>query len=766
MAKATLMQTAFNAGEWSPLLGGHINLERWPSSCSLLQNLIALKQGPITRRGGFRFVKEVKDSSQTTVILPFQFNIEQEYIVEAGDEYFRFYTDNGVISETAKNITAATQANPVQITIASHGYSNGDEVFISSVGGMTELNNKFYLVASAATNTFTLQDTDGNAVDSSAFTAYTSGGTVQRTYEISSPYADTDLQDSNYINKFQHAQSADVLYIAHGDFKTRALARSGNTNWSLNNLTFNDGPYLSINDTTTTFGISSGVLTASSTTNVNNGSGFLSTDVGRSIRLNDGGTWLWGFIDVVNSTTSVDISGGTLGGHTASATTEWRLGLFSETTGYPKVVTFFQDRLFLAGCSSFPDRYAFTRTGGYSDTELFFAPSDDDGTVTDDAGFVGTLQSGQVNAIQWAGSDDKGLIIGTASKEFILRPSTSGEVLTPNNAKADSFSSIGSAYIQPVQAENGTIFMQFSRKKMQDIIYSFERDQLKPRDLTIFCEHITGSGASEIVFQQEPINNIWVRRTDGLLLGYTYYPDEAVFAASRHPVGGVDVKVRSMAVIPSADASRDELWCVVERTINGVTRKYIEYQEPYADSNTALSDVFHVDSGLTYSGSATDTITGLDHLEGETVKVLVDGKSHPDLTVSNGSVTLANNVSGEKIQIGLGFVWAFQSQRPEGGGKDGVSQGKTKRKTNIVIRLLNSLGLYYGPNGPDVGGDDEYDFNQGASYDEVLTLFSGDTEALPWPNGYEFDDRIYLWHDGLFPATVLSITQQLVTQDR
>ena len=767
MVKASPIKTSWNAGEWSPLMDGHINLERWSDSSRLLQNLIPLKQGPIVRRGGSRFVKEVKTSANNTALIPFEFNVEQEYQIEMGDQYLRFYTSNAAIVETTKVISGATAADPVVVTATAHGYSNGDEVYIAAVAGMTELNGKFYLVSAKTTNTFALQDVDGVDIDGSAYTAYTSAGTAAKTYEIASPFTSANLFDSDGLLQLQHAQSADVLYITHGTYETRAITRTSNTNWGVNTIQFNDGPYLPINDSSTTLSISgtsgSVTVTASGVTGINTGDGFVSTDIGRLIRWNDGSDWTWLEITAVADTThcTATIKGENAGG--TSATEEWRLGLFSETTGYPRVITFFQDRLFLGGCSSYPDRWALSRTGGYSDTDFYFAPSDTDGTVTDDASLSGTLASGKVNTIQWAGTDDKGLIVGTAAREWIIRASSSGEVLTQANAKADAFSAIGSAYIQPVQAESGTIFAQRARRKLHDIIYSFERDQLKPRDLTITSEHITKTGMAEVKFQQEPVNSVWIRRTDGLLIGYTYYPDEAVFGAHRHILGGTNVAVKSLSVIPSADGSRDELWFIVERTINGVTRKYIEYMERYYEDDMAKEDAFHIDSGLTYDGVATATVSGLGHLEGETVKLMVDGKSHPDLVVTGGVATLANSVTASVIQIGLGNTWAFKSQRMEAGAQDGTAQGKTKRITRFVVRLLNTLGLYYGSSETVY---DSYDFDQGSSYDEDLALYSGDTKSLPWPSGYDSDGTIYLQHDGVFPATILMIAPQVVTQDR
>lgn len=693
MVRASPMQTNFTAGEFSPLLEGHINIERHPNSVLLLQRMIALKQGPATRSAGTKFITEVKDSSKETVLIPFEYSVDQAYHIEAGDSYFRFIRDNAQILD---------------------------------------------------------------------------GGSA---YEVSTPYADTDLTDSNLQPKFQYAQSANALYLTVADFAPRVLFRNADTDWTLTEMEFTDGPYLPENDEDTTLALSgttgSVTVTASAVTGINTISGtegFKSTDVGRLIRWKDpANNWTWLEITAFTSTTVVTA---TIKGEDPSAgtaTNDWRLGVYSETTGYPKVITFFQDRVFLAGAWQYPDRYDLTKTGGYSSTFFNFAPTDRDGTVTDDAAINGTLQSGQINTIHWANEDGRGLVIGTYDNEWILRPDSSNGVLTPTNSKADKISGIGSAYIQPFTAESGTIFIQRARRKVHDLIYNYDRDQLKPRDIVVVSEHITKTGISQIVFQQEPFNVIWMRRTDGLLIGLTYYPDESVFAAHRHPLGGTDAMVKSLSIIPSADESRDELTMIVERTVDGSTVKYIEYMMPLYERGDDKEDAFYVDSGVTYDSTATDTVTGLDHLEGEVVKLMVDGNSHPDLTVSGGSVTLGNNITGSVIQVGLGSTWVIKLQRQEAGSKDGVSQGKIKKVQGIVVRLLDTLGLKYGPSADDL---EEYDFEQAQSYDESLALYSGDTPYLTGPFGYDTDGFIYLSHDGVFPATVSGIMPQVITEDR
>jgi hypothetical protein len=186
---------------------------------------------------------------------------------------------------------------------------------------------------------------------------------------------------------------------------------------------------------------------------------------------------------------------------------------------------------------------------------------------------------------------------------------------------------------------------------------------------------------------------------------------------------------------------------------------------------TSSGDIHHMVDSTAFTAyssggearEAVTTFTGLDHLEGETVKVMLDGNSHPDLTVSSGSVTLANSRRGGVVHIGLANPWAIKTLEIEAGAADGTAQGKTKRIHNIVVKLLNTLGLKYGPDATTL---DEYDFDQGAAYNEVVALYSGNTETLLFPDGYNTEGHIYLTHDDVFPACVTGIIPQLHTQDR
>ena len=209
MARVAAQLTNFTGGELSPRLDGRNDLSKYASGCKTLENFIVYPHGSAARRSGSTFVAEVADSDNKTRLIPFEFSTTQTYMLEFSNLKIRFYKDNGSILEGDKTITGITQANPAVVTSTSHGYSNGDEVVITAVVGMTEVNSKRFLVAGVTTNTFQLTDKDGTNVNSTGYTAYSSAGTANKVYEIATPYTTAQLFDIKF------AQSADVMYITH-----------------------------------------------------------------------------------------------------------------------------------------------------------------------------------------------------------------------------------------------------------------------------------------------------------------------------------------------------------------------------------------------------------------------------------------------------------------------------------------------------------------------------------------------------------------------
>ena len=305
MARVAVELTNFTGGELSPRLDGRTDLTKYSSGCSTLENLVVYPHGSAARRPGSTFIAEVADSDNKTRLIPFEFSTTQTYMLEFSNLKMRVYKDKGAVLEGDKTISGITQANPAVVTATSHGYSNGDEVLISGVSGMTEVNGKRFLVADKTTNTFELQDKDGVDINSTSFTAYASGGVSNKVFEIATPYTTAQLFDLKF------AQSADVMYITHPEHEVEKLSRTGHTSWTLADCSFTKGPMQDANTTDTTLNpgqsaVGTGVaLVASAVTGINGGSGFQSTDVGRFVFLNSGYAKITAVADTTNATIEI-----------------------------------------------------------------------------------------------------------------------------------------------------------------------------------------------------------------------------------------------------------------------------------------------------------------------------------------------------------------------------------------------------------------------------------------------------------------------------
>ena len=665
MARSTIAFTNFTAGELSPRLDGRTDLGKYFNGCKTLENMVVHPHGAATRRPGTKFIHEVKTSSEQTRLIPFEFSTTQTYIMEFGNQYIRFFKDNGIITESNKTISGATQANPGVITATSHGYSNGDHIIISSVVGMTELNGKTFKVANKTTNTFELQDVDGNNVNTTGYTAYGSAGVANKIYEIASPYSTADLPTIKF------AQSADLMYLVHPSYAIRKLTRSGHTSWTLSTPSLSGSPS-----------------------------------------------------PVLNTTTNK----------------------------YPSCVTFFEQRLVFAGSNDNPQTLWFSKS---ADLENFTTGSNDTDAM------VYTIASNKVNAIRYI-TAQRSLILGTVGGEFVVSASGTTQPITPTNVQIQRQSSYGAANIDAVQIENVTMFVQRAKRKIRELVYNLNIDQYQAQDMTLLAEHITEGGITEMAYQQEPDSVLWCVRSDGTLLGFTYARAEEVVGWHRHVVGGAfssgNAVVESVASIPT-DANEDELYVIVKRTINGTTRRYVEYLTLF-DYGTDQTDAFYVDSGLTYSGSAATVITGLDHLEGQSVTILADGSTHPNKTVSGGAITLER--SSTKVHVGLGYTSLLQTMRVEAKGEEATSQSKTKRINEVTLRLHESVGVEVGSSLSDM---ERIPFrSSAAAMSSAVPLFTGDKQ-VEFRDDFNTDGFVYVRQTQPLPLTVISIYPMITVND-
>ena len=398
MPKASPIQNQFNAGELSLQLKGRTDIDKYVSGCETLENFLPQVHGPVRKRPGSRFVKEVKDSSKTVRLLSFEYSTEQAYILEFGDLYVRFYKDGGNI---------------------------------------------------------------------------TSGGSP---YEIVSPYSHTE------VFQLQYAQSADVTYISHPNHPPYKLARTGHTAWTLTEVDFDWPAFNDENSTTTT--ITASAVTGTGITLTASSATFEATHVGSYFRIietieskhdewetakslvigdirnydgklykatssattgtrppihtegneSDGGvSWDFmhdgaGYAKITAYTSSTVVTADVvkrLPDSSTGGSKRWSEGAWSSYRGYPKTVSFYEDRLWFAGSSSRPQTLWASTSGDYENHKY--------GTNDDDA-LNYTINSQEVNTIEWL-LPGKALSVGTSGSEFIVSASSLDEAITPTNVK-------------------------------------------------------------------------------------------------------------------------------------------------------------------------------------------------------------------------------------------------------------------------------------------------------------------------------------------
>ncbi len=417
---------------------------------------------------------------------------------------------------------------------------------------------------------------------------------------------------------------------------------------------------------------------------------------------------------------------------TWASSTPWTSG-----NGYPRAVSFYEQRLFFAGTSTYPQTIWGSQTADY---ENF-----DQGTGLADESMEYAIATNKVNVIRWL-QPSRDLIVGTGGGEFkVGRPQ--GEPLTPSNVMVTQQTTYGSWTIPPIQIGNAILFAQRARRKLREFSYQFQSDGYIAPDMTLLAEHITAGYLKDMDYQQEPDSIVWACTSTGKLLSMTYERPEDVVAWAEHELGGTDVEVESVAVI--TNATQDQLWVAVKRTINGSVVRHVEYLDP--DLN--------VDSGITGTVStATTSVSGLSHLEGETVKLVINDAVFPDTTVSSSSISISVPVgwTNVAIQVGLGYTSTLKTMRVEAGSQAGKAQGLKKRWNEVKVRLLDTTGV-------KINGDQLPFRTSSTPMSSGIGLFTGDKRVTNL--GWDRDGIIEIKQEQPLPLTVLGIHGTLTVSD-
>lgn len=750
-----VIQRSFTAGEITPELHGRPDLPIYGSALAQAENFLPLPHGPASYRPGFEYIQQAKYSDRKCRLLEFVFNADQQYILEFGHEYVRFHTDGGTVLEASKNITGITQATPGVVTSTAHGYSNGDWIYLSGITGMTELNGRYFIVAGATANTFTLTTLHGDALSTASYTAYTSGGTASRVYEVATDYQEAELFDVSY------SQSNDVITLVHDLHPPRQLSRTGAATWIYADISFGSVAVAPTGLSIGQVGTGTTTYTYVVTTLVGdiNEESVASAEVSTTNNLITAGnknTISWsapaaykrfrvykddnGLFGYIGSTDALSFTDQNILADVTQTPPEDNQP-FGGSGDYPGAVGYRGQRKVFAGTINDPQKFWMTKPGTEANLNRSIPVQDDDSVIA-------TLSSQNQNRVLHIVNDEETILLTNGGVWKIT--GDGGTALSPSTVSARKQRAPAAARLRPLDVDDAILYTQQGKNRVIDLIYSWEANTYAGQDVSVFALHLlNGYTLDDWAAVKVPYNFVWAVRSDGALLCLSYLRQQEVTGWTKH--SSTNGLFESVAAIQ--EENEDRLYAVVKRTINGTARRYIERMKTLRFTSD-IEQAFYVDSGLSYSGTSTTTISGLDHLEGQTLTVLADGSQQPNVTVTNGSVTLQE--AAEVVHLGLGYTGTLRSL-PVAFQIEALGQGRVKNVNRVYIRFVNSRGAFAGPS-LDRMTEIKQRTTEGYG---VATALTSDEHEIPIYGDWTRGGQVYIQQSAPLPCTVSAVILEL-----
>ena len=420
------------------------------------------------------------------------------------------------------------------------------------------------------------------------------------------------------------------------------------------------------------------------------------------------------------------------------------IGLNDDTGAYPSAVTYFERRRWFGGTANKPQTIWATRNGTQSNLTSSVPAQDNDAMEF-------RIAAQQQNAIRHLMplADIVALTVGGEFRVF----ADGGPAITPTTISIKPQGFTGASTVQPALARAAVMFVQAQGSYVNELTYDPSgTGAFKANDVSILATHLFDSYTLvELAYQRAPEPVLWALRSDGVLLGMTYVPDQQVFAWHQHETDGV---IESIAVIP--ESNRDVLYVLVKRTIDGTERRYIERLTPRFFSS--LTEAFFVDSGLTYRGAATQTITNLWHLEGRAVTVLADGAVVDGLTVTNGAITLPTAAS--VVHVGLAYTSDMQTLPQFYEGAPAAGQGLSKNVGEVYLRVRKTSSIAVGPTFSRLTENRAHVL--GAPIPPLAPLIDGETDIKITPS-WNQDGSVCVRQSKPLPATIVALIKETTT---
>ena len=749
---------AFSGGEISPEMFGRISDTKFQQGAATMRNFVAKPQGPAQNRPGFAFVREVKDSTKSTRLLPFTFNTTQTMILEFGEQYFRFHTQG----QTLFYNNGAAWNSGTNYVVGDIALYNGVNYYAKTAHSNSQPPN--------ATNWYPLP-------------------TNPNIYEIPHSYAEADLFDVHYV------QSADVLTLVHPLHPPKELRRLGATKWELKLIDFGSpiaaptgvsvSAYLPPSTSTNadTKLDHNYVVTAvkanlidesnqSSTATASNNifvTGAKNTITWNAVtgasryRVYKDQGGIFGFIGETTTTTIIDDNIAP----DFSRTPPIHENDFVGTGNYPGAVSYFEQRRVFAGTNNAPQSIWMTKSGTESNMSFGLPIRDDDRIEF-------RVAAREANTIRHIVPLTQ-LLLLTGSAEWRVT-SVNSDAITPTSISVKPQSYVGANNSQPVIVNNSLVYGAARGGHVRELGYNWQANGFITGDLSLRAPHLFDNFTIlDMSLAKAPIPVVWMVSSNGKLLGLTYVPEQQIGAWHQHDTDGL---FESVACVSEGDD--DVTYCVIKRIIEGSEVRYVERMGTRLFATQR--DSFFVDAGSTYNGTNTDTnrtvtisggtnftkgetvtvtvnynlfnappsvadkndaivivdgttlyrltilgtssqtvatakldkdlpaslrntgittyevardkISGLGYLEGKTLNILADGAVHPQRVVSSGEISLERAAS--VVHLGLPYESDLNTL-PLALQIEALGQGRVKNLNHVWLRVLESSGIFAGP---------------------------------------------------------------------
>lgn len=744
--RITTLKGNFTAGELKPALWAREDIASFNNGAKRIENFVCLPEGGVTRRPGTRMVVALHDESETGLLVPFKFSRADARVLVV----------NGGRAMVVKHGGYVT-SGPAPYTFAVP-WSAAD---LPNVRWAEAANDIFIADGAAPKKVKRLADDDWTV---SAYEAVEAPTATQNT-DIDKTIAVSALAGTIALEA-----SFDIFTAAHVG-----------TQWRLDESDYSLVPYWTASESITTGGAAAqsyrrfqgriyrATLPAGAASPLDCGVNPPSQEFGDFQA--QPGKIIWQFVSLTYGYVRIDAvadarhATATVIGVPRTAQTAlpdslatkptyvWREPAWSDDATWPALVAFVQQRVAWLGPRG---EFWVTITGDYYSFRV--------GASDADAIFGQVLSiDGSVIEPRWAISNGW-IVVGAGDSEPVIRGPGAYDAITQDNVTVITDKGQGSAWAVPAIVDAGVVFIGSSRRRLHYARTDRLIESIKVDELSVAANHVLAGRAAGVVYQHDPHRLLWGWSQDGALWCWTFRPDQQVIAAHRHPMPNAFVE--SMAAIPSPDGTETEVYLIVRRIVAGVTRRFVEALTPFFESDAIVedaTDAWFVDCGLEYVGPPVETLSGLAHLEGETVRIFLQGQQLALQQVTDGAVSIPL-LSAPSIRavVGLPIPFAMQTLDMSPTAQGRTTRGSVKQATHGAIDLVNAYGVDISCDAGEGPLEAEALFESGAAplLGAPMPVFTG-RKTFPLDCAHGTSVGLIVEGDHAFPLTIIGLTPDI-----